>query len=178
MCIEKQHPTPRLLLLWKQWSKATHFTRSCAKPKPDRTTRHPRIANQHINYSNLETAEEDSQSPTPKHQRFNRPRREPSSSRIKSDSFTTKQPAVRPLHRSSRLTTSPDASKPTSAGDTTPAKPLPKSPTPSTSTDGASKGTFKTQSYGLKKSKKARMFGCRMCDAVCASMKELIQYHQ
>ena len=54
-------------------SKATHFTRSRAKPKPDRTTRHPRIANQHINYSNLETAEEDRQSPTPKRQRFNRP---------------------------------------------------------------------------------------------------------
>ena len=40
-----------------EMSKATYFTRSHAKPKPDRTTRHPRIANQHIYYSNLETTE-------------------------------------------------------------------------------------------------------------------------
>ena len=159
-------------------SKTIPFTRLRTKPKPDRTTRHPRSANQHVNYTNLETADEESQSPTPKHKRFNRPQREPSSSQIKSDSFTTKQTVVRPLHRSSRLTTSPDASKPNSVAATTLAKPVPKLPTPSTSTDGASKGTFKTQSYGLKKSKKTRKFSCRMCDVVCASMKELIQHHQ
>ena len=33
------------------------FTRSHAKPKPSRSTRHPRKANQHIDYSHLETAE-------------------------------------------------------------------------------------------------------------------------
>ena len=137
-----------------------HFKRSHAKPKPDRTTRHPGIANQYVDYSNLETAEEDSQSPTPKHQWFSRPRRGPSSSRIKTDSFTTKQPAVRPLRRSSMLTTSPDTSEHTSVTNTTPAKPVPKLSTPSTSTDVASKGTFKTQSYGLKKSKKAHRFSC------------------
>ena len=49
-------------------------------PKDIHSTRHPRIANQHIDYSNLETAEEDSQSPTRKHQWFSRPQREPSSS--------------------------------------------------------------------------------------------------
>ena len=35
-------------------SKATPFTRSRAKPKPGRTNRHPRSANQHVNYTNLE----------------------------------------------------------------------------------------------------------------------------
>ena len=85
---------------------------------------------------------------------------------------------MRHLRRSSRLTTSPDTSKPHSVAATTPAKPVPKLPTPSTSTDGASKGTFTTQSYGLKKSKKTRTFGCWMCDVVCASMKELIQHDQ
>ena len=159
-------------------SQATHFTRSCAKPKPDRITRHPRTANQHIDYSNLETAEEDSQSPTSKCQWFGRPQREPSNSWIKSDSFTTKQPVVRPLHRSSRLTSSLAASEPISAAATSPTKPVPKLPTPSTSKDGASQGTFKTQSYGLKKSKKVRKFGCQMCDVVCASTKELIKHHQ
>ena len=57
-----------------------HFTRSRAKPKPSRSTRHPRKANQQIDYSHLETAEEDNQSPTPKCLRLGRPGREPSSS--------------------------------------------------------------------------------------------------
>ena len=100
-------------------SKTIPFTRLRTKPKPDRTTRHPRSANQHINYTNLETADEESQSPTLKHKRFSRPQREPSSSQIKSDSFTTKQTVVRPLRRPSRLTTSPDASKPNSVAATT-----------------------------------------------------------
>ena len=43
-----------------------YFKRSHAKPKPSRSTRHARKANQHTDYSHLETAEEDSQSPSPK----------------------------------------------------------------------------------------------------------------
>ena len=131
-------------------SETAHFTRSHAKPKPDRTTRHPRGANQNVDYTNLESADEDSQIPTSKHKQLSRPRREPSSSRNKSDSFTTKQPIVRSLCRSSRLTTLPDISLSNSAADVTPAKPVPKSLTPSTSTDGTSKGTFTTQSYRLR----------------------------
>ena len=42
----------------------------------------------------------------------------------------------------------------------------------------APKGTFETQSYQLKRSKRARKFGCKMCSVVCASTKELIQHHQ
>ena len=133
-----------------------YFKRSRAKPKPGRSTRHPRKANQHIDYSHLETAEGDSQSPTPKCQRLSRPGREPSSSWLKSDSFTTKQPIVKPLHRSSRLTTSPVTPKQPSATGSSSInpQPKPKSSTPNTSTNAATKGTFQTQSYGLKKSKK------------------------
>ena len=57
-------------------------------------------------------------------------------------------------------------------------QPKPKSSTPNTSTNAATKGTFETQSYGLKRSKKTHQFGCWMCDAICASTKELIQHHQ
>ena len=33
-------------------------------------------------------------------------------------------------------------------------------------------------SFHLKRSKRARKFGCKMCTVVCASTKELIQHHQ
>ena len=157
-----------------------HFTRSVAKPKPSRSTKQPRKANQCIDYSHLETAEEDNQSPTPKRQSLSRPGRGPSSSQLKSDSFTTKQLIVKPLHRSSRLTTSPVTPKQpsvTSSSSINP-QPKPKSSTPKTSTNAATKGTFQIQSYGLKRSKKTCRFGCQMCDAICSSTKELIQHHQ
>ena len=111
---------------------------------------------------------------------LSRPGREPSSSRLKSDSFTTKQPIVKPLRRSSRLTTSPVTPKQPSATSSSSInpQPKPKSSTPNTSTNAATKGTFQTQSYGLKRSKKTRRFGCQMCDAICASTKELIQHYQ
>ena len=139
-----------------------HFTRSRAKPKPSRSTRHPRKANQHVDYSHLETVEEDNQSPTPKHQLLSRPGRERSNSRLKSDSFTTKQPIVKPLCRSSRLTTSPVTPKQPSATGSSSInpQPKPKSSTPNTSTNAVTTGTFQTQSYGLKRSKKTHRFGC------------------
>ena len=40
------------------------------------------------------------------------------------------------------------------------------------------KGDFKTQSYGLKCSKKPRRFGCKMCDKICNSIHELSVHHQ
>ena len=42
----------------------------------------------------------------------------------------------------------------------------------------APRGRFETQSFQLKRVKRARKFGCKMCTAVCASTKELIQHHQ
>ena len=157
-----------------------HFTRSRATPKPSRSTRHPGKLINKLTTVTLKTAEEDNQSPTPKRQHLSRPGREPSSSQLKSDSFTTKQPIVKPLHRSSRLTTSPVTPKQPSATGSSSINPQQNSKplTPNTSTNAATKGTFQTQSYGLKRSKKTHRFGCRMCDAVCASTKELIQHHQ
>ena len=92
-----------------------HFARSCAKLKPTRTHRVPRSVNNDIDYMGLEEPSDGDQSPTPKQKQFNRPRREPSSSQIKSDSFSTKLPSVRPLHRSTRLSISPDTSPTKSA---------------------------------------------------------------
>ena len=54
----------------------------------------------------------------------------------------------------------------------------PPTQTPVPDKKGIQKGTFETQSYQLKRSKRACKFGCRMCTAVCGSTKELIQHHQ
>ena len=47
-----------------------------------------------------------------------------------------------------------------------------------TPVEANSKGTFTTQSYNLKKIKKVHKIGCRMCDTVCNSNKELSCHHQ
>ena len=117
-----------------------------------------------------------------------RPKREPSSTRIKANSFVTKPPPVMPLRRLARnISPKPNiASEPTTnekdlAIPTTPPSSTNKTDEAVISTCSAStrpKGDFKTQSYGLKCSKKPRKFGCKMCDNVCDSIHELSVHHQ
>ena len=61
---------------------------------------HPRSVNKDVDFSDIVSDDNKPLSPPRKKQRHNRQRREPSKSRIKSDSFTTKQPVNIPLHRS------------------------------------------------------------------------------
>ena len=44
--------------------------------------------------------------------------------------------------------------------------------------ENTSKGTFTTQSFYFKKSKKPRKIRCKLCNTVCNSNKELTQHHQ
>ena len=111
-------------------------------------------------------------------QRFNRPSREPSASRIKSDSFSTKPPSVRPLRRSTRLSTSPVSPPADTTAKDAGTRPEPPPVTQSTSSEGSSNGTFTTLSYGIKKNKKPRKFGCKMCDTFCNSINKLRKHHQ
>ena len=48
----------------------------------------------------------------------------------------------------------------------------------SSDTGNTPKGAFSTQSFHLKKSKKTHKIGCKLCDTVCTSNKELTQHHQ
>ena len=101
-------------------------------------------------------------------------------SRIKSDSFSTKSPSVRPLHRSTRTANSQSPSTnqvPTTSVISNMTSP-PVSTAASPDAGKISKGTFTTQSFHLKKSKKTRKIGCKLCDTVCNSNKELTQHHQ
>ena len=116
-----------------------------------------------------------------------RPRRELSSIRIKANSIVTKPPPLTPLRRLARnINLKPNIeSKPTNVKDLA----IPAAPSSLTnktdetvaSTSSAStspKGDFKTQSYGLKHSKKPRKFRCKMCDKVCDSIHDLSVHHQ
>ena len=71
-----------------------HFTRSRIKTKSPRTTRLPRTASINIAYVHQDEQSDSGSSPLPKRKRNSRPKREPSSSRIKADSFSTKSPSV------------------------------------------------------------------------------------
>ena len=143
-----------------------------------RLSRHPRSVNKDVDYSDIVSDDNKPLSPPHKKQRHNRPRREPSKSRIKSDSFTTKQPVNIPLRRSPRTSASPVTSSPNPGKTPSPPKPEINTLVSSSNKKSALKGTFETQSFHLKRSKRARKFGCKLCTVVCASTKELIQHHQ
>ena len=71
-----------------------HFTRSRAKIKSPQTNRLPRSVSNNIAYVHQDEQSDSDKSPSPKRKRNTRPKREPSSSRIKADSFITKSPSV------------------------------------------------------------------------------------
>ena len=162
-------------------------TRSSVKHKQERQSRLPRTASANVSYENTSASSDDDKSPITKKCMKLHPKREPSSTRIKANSFVTKPPPMRPLHRSARKI----SSKPNTESTSTNVRDLtiPKTPSSMTnktdeavaSTSSVStspKGNFKTQSYGLKRTKKPRKFGCKMCDKVCDSIHELSVHHQ
>ena len=57
-------------------------------------------------------------------------------------------------------------------------KPAPKPPIPSSPSERSSSGSLTTQSFGIKKNKKTQKFGCKLCDCICDSIKELTKHHQ
>ena len=83
-----------------------HFTRSHAKTKPTQTNRLPQSVSKNIDYVHQDEQSDSDKSPSPKRKRNTRPKREPSSSCIKADSFITKNPSIRPLRKSTWLSSS------------------------------------------------------------------------
>ena len=79
-------------------------TRSSLKPKHARQGRLPRSVSTNVSYEISGASSEEDKSPAPKRHNKIRPKREPSSSRIKADNFVTKPPPVTPLRRSTRNT--------------------------------------------------------------------------
>ena len=187
MCNQKEtrtesgKPDPGVLV------ESRYQTRSGVKHKRERQSRLPRTASANVSYEITSASSDDDKSLTTKKRMKLRPKREPSSTRIKADSFVTKPPPMMPLRKSPRnISSKPNnESKSINVRDLT----IPKTPSPMTnetdeavtSTSSAStslKGDFKTRSYGLKHRKKPRKFGCKMCDKVCDSIHELSVHHQ
>ena len=83
-----------------------HFTRSRTKTQSPRTNRLPRTASNNIAYVHQDEQSDSGSSPSAKRKWNLRSKKEPSSTRIKADSFSTKSPSVRPLCRSSRTANS------------------------------------------------------------------------
>ena len=158
-----------------------HFTRSHAKTKSSRTNRLPRSVSINIAYVHQDEQSDSDKSPSLKRKQNTRPKREPSSSHIKANSFITKNPSIRPLRKSTQLASSQRHSSPNQVSTTSgtgSTKPVSTATSSNTPVGNNSKGTFTTRSYNLKKSKKPRKIGCKMCDAVYNSNKELTQHHQ
>ena len=88
-----------------------------------RSSRHPRSVNKDVDYSDMVSDDNKPLSPPHKKQGHNQPRRELSKSRIKSDSFTTKQPVNIPLRHSPRISASPVTSSPDPGKTPSPPKP-------------------------------------------------------
>ena len=133
-----------------------YHTRSSVKPKPDRQSRLPRTVSANASYEITSASSDDDRSPTAKKGIKLRPKREPSSVRIKADNFVTKPPPVTPLHRLARNLTSKPSTvpEPTKTNDlanpATPSMSTDKNNETATSTSSAStnpKGDFKTQSF-------------------------------
>ena len=104
-----------------------------------------------------------------------------SSSCIKADSFSTKSPSVRPLRRSTQTANpqSPSTNQvPTTSGISNMTSP-PVSTAASSDAGKISKGTFTTQSFHLKKSKKTPQDrDANYVIQLCNLNKELTQHHQ
>ena len=130
-----------------------HFTRSHTKTNSPRINRLPRTASSNISYVHQDEQSDSGGSPSPKRKQNSRPKREPSSSRIKADSFSTKGPSVRPLHRSTQTANSQSPSTnqvPTTSGTGNTTSP-PLLTATSSDAENISKGIFTTQSFHLKK---------------------------
>ena len=87
-----------------------HFTRSLTKTKLSRTNRLPRTASNNIAYVHQDDESDSRSSPSAKRKRKLRPKKEPSSTRIKAVSFITKSPKVKPLRRSTHTASWPSPS--------------------------------------------------------------------
>ena len=154
------------------------------KPKTNCKNRLPHSVSSNVSYEQEESpSSEDDKSPIAKKHTKLRPKKEPSSARIKVDNFVKKPPSVTPLRRSARNI----APKPDATPDPALNPPAANNPHPNSTTednpnkDSVStnpKGDFKTQRFSLKCSKKPRKFRCKMCDKVCDSIHELSVHHQ
>ena len=153
-----------------------YFTHSRSKPKPKRKNRHPRYASTNVNYAETgNQSEGEIRQKQLKLRTFSPPAVGPSQSRIASQDKPTIAPDVRlpPVETGNKEKhdTSPTELPSLTIKTLNPVQTKPKH-------GRRLRGTFSAKSFILKKIKRRRNYGCKLCDAVLSSAHLLTVHHR
>ena len=154
-----------------------YFTRSRNKPKPKQKNRRPRHASTNINYAESEIQSDgDERRKQSKSRTFPPPADGPSQNRIASQDNLTVAPDVRLPPVETENLNDEDEPSPAELPSVTintsnPVQSKPKH-------KQKAKGTFATKSFILKKVKRKRNYGCKLCEVVLSSAHLLTVHHQ
>ena len=148
-----------------------YFTRSKTKPKLVRKGRRPRTASTNIAYEECALSSDDPIRKLQKKSKPSPPANGPTTSRVHSQNQQTIKPTIRlpPVTVDKPLKEpEPSAVNPT---------PVLKS-APTSELKIVTKGKFSTRSYALKKTKRKRKYGCKLCDKILDSSHQLTAHHR
>ena len=148
-----------------------YFTRSKTKPKLVRKGRRPRNASTNIAYEESASSSDDPRIKTKKKSKPSPPAHGASASRVLSQN----QQTIKPTIRLPPVTVDKPIDEPGPAAiDPTPLI----MPAPTKDIKTITKGKFSTRSYILKKVKRKRNYGCKLCDKVLDSSHQLTVHHR
>ena len=150
-----------------------YFTRSKLRPKKSRQSRKPRSASSNIDYEEKSPPSDSEKKPKNKRLKPKPSTCRPSESRIRSQSAPTVQPSVRlpPAEK-------PDSEEPDQEETPTNLE-TPKQSGADLDTKVKSKvGQFETQAFTLKKRKRQRTYGCKLCAETLSSAHLLTVHHR
>ena len=151
-----------------------YFTRSKLRPKKGRQSRKPRRASFNIDYEEKSPPSDSEKKPKNIRPKPKPPAYGPSGSRIHSQTVSTVQPSVR----------LPPAEKPVSEEESdmeeSPTNPdIPQQPEVDLNTTVKTKvGKFETKAFTLKKRKRQRTYGCKLCSERLSSAHLLTVHHR
>ena len=150
-----------------------YFARSKLRPRRSRQSRKLRSASSNIDYEERSQPSDNENKPKNRRLKPKPPARGPSESRIRSQSAPTVQPSVRlpPAEKPDAEET--DQEETPSKVDTSKRSGV----DPDTKTKSKA-GKFETQSFTLKKRKRKRTYGCKLCDEMLSSAHLLTVHHR
>ena len=155
-----------------------YFTRSRNKPKPKQKNRRPRHASTNINYAETEVQSDvDERQKQLKSRTFPPPADGPSQTRIASQDNLTIAPDVCLPPVETENLNGEDEPPPAELPSVTINTPDPAQAQSKPKPKQRAKGTFATKSFILKKVKRKRNYGCKLCEAVLSSAHQLTVHH-
>ena len=171
------NPTPTVKLLTLQTNQdlvalGEYFTRSKNKPRRTRQSQRPRSASTNIDYDEgTSSSDLNNNKKKPKRSKTTSPADGPTASRVHAQNRSTGTPTVclPPLELDKMLDTD--------AEQTSEPMPAPNKVVSDTH-EPKVKGSFATRSFALKKTKRHRKYGCKLCTEVLDSAHLLTIHHQ